>query len=198
MTAADEKATLQAYLQQAREALPWKLDGLDEYDVRRPMTPTGTNLLGIVKHLAMVEAGYFGSCFGRPVPDPAAYWESEADNEDMWATAEQSPSEILALYQRVWRHSNETIDALPLDAKGYVPWWPPARNEPTLHTLLIHMISETHRHLGHADIVRESIDGSVGHRADNSNLPELDGAQWRAHYGRLESLAQQFKSVESP
>jgi hypothetical protein len=51
----------------AREALVWKLDGLSEYDARRPMVPTGTNLLGLVKHVASVEAGYFGETFDRPI-----------------------------------------------------------------------------------------------------------------------------------
>ena len=58
-----KKAELSRYLQAAREALVWKLEGLSEYDVRRPMVPTGTNLLGLVKHLANVEAGYFGATF---------------------------------------------------------------------------------------------------------------------------------------
>ena len=58
------KADLHRYLQIGREALVWKLDGLSEYDIRRPMTPTGTNLLGIVKHVASVEAGYLGDVCG--------------------------------------------------------------------------------------------------------------------------------------
>jgi uncharacterized damage-inducible protein DinB len=60
MTGSDPKADLHRYLQDAREALLWKLAGLSEYDVRRPMVPTGTNLLGLVKHVASVELGYFG------------------------------------------------------------------------------------------------------------------------------------------
>ncbi len=63
MTDFEPKADLQRYLQTAREALLWKLEGLDEYDARRPLTPTGTNLLGLVKHAAGVEVGYFGDCF---------------------------------------------------------------------------------------------------------------------------------------
>ena len=68
MAEMDPKATLVRYLQQARDAMLWKLDGLGEYDIRRPLTPTGTNLLGLVKHLAGVESGYFGATFGRPFP----------------------------------------------------------------------------------------------------------------------------------
>jgi hypothetical protein len=63
------KADLLRYLQDGRDALLWKLDGLSEYDIRRPLTPTGTNLLGLVKHIASVELGYFGDTFGRPFFD---------------------------------------------------------------------------------------------------------------------------------
>ena len=62
----EPKETLVEYLQSARDAMVWKVEGLSEYDARRPMTPTGTNLLGLVKHLASVELGYFGDTFGRP------------------------------------------------------------------------------------------------------------------------------------
>ena len=87
----DAKADLQHYLQIAREALLWKLDGLSEYDVRRPMAPTGTNLLGLVKHVASVEAGYFGDTFGRPFDEPLPWIDEDAEpNADMWATADES------------------------------------------------------------------------------------------------------------
>ena len=79
MTASDPKADLHRYLQDAREALLWKLDGLTEYDVRRPMVPTGTNLLGLVKHVASVELGYFGDCFGRPYDEPLPWLEDAAE-----------------------------------------------------------------------------------------------------------------------
>ena len=67
--------------------------------------------------------------------------------------------------------------------------WPEDRNEVTLHRLLIHMIAETHRHAGHADIVREMIDGSAGLRADNDNLAEGDAAWWVDYRARLEEAA---------
>jgi hypothetical protein len=75
VTGSDPKADLHRYLRTAREAVMWKLDGLGEYDVRRPLTPTGTNLLGLVKHLATVEFGYFGDCFGRPGDEPMPWAE---------------------------------------------------------------------------------------------------------------------------
>lgn len=85
------KADLHRYLRVAREALLWKLDGLSEYDVRRPMVPTGTNLLGLVKHLAAVETGYFGATFDRPFPEHLPWFEEGAEaNADMWATADES------------------------------------------------------------------------------------------------------------
>ena len=128
--------------------------------------PTGTNLLGLVKHVASVEAGYFGETFGRPFAEPLPWLDEDAEpNADMWATAEESREDIVDLYRRVWAHSDATIDALALDAIGHVPWWPPERNEVTLHRILVHMIAETNRHAGHADIVRELIDGAAGLRA---------------------------------
>jgi uncharacterized damage-inducible protein DinB len=186
------KADLSRYLQIARDALLWKLEGLSEYDVRRPLVPTGTNLLGLVKHVASVEAGYLGETFGRPFGEPLPWLDADAEpNADMWATADESPDDIVGLYHRVWAHSDATIDVLPLDAVGHVPWWPPDRREVTLHRILIHMVAETHRHAGHADIVRELIDGTVGLRADNDNMPGLDGASWSSYRDRLETVARE-------
>jgi uncharacterized damage-inducible protein DinB len=190
MTGSDPKAELHHYLTRARDALLWKLDGLSEYDVRRPMVPTGTNLLGLVKHVASVAAGYFGECFGRPFPEPFPWLADDAEpNADMWATAQESRAEILGLYRRAWVHADATIDAVPLDATGEVPWWPPERREPTLHRVLIHMIAETERHAGQADIIRELLDGAAGIRAEQSGLPDFDAAWWAAYRDRLEQAA---------
>ncbi|HEX6871010.1 MAG TPA: DinB family protein [Micromonosporaceae bacterium] len=192
MTDSDPKANLTRYLQAARDALLWKLEGLSEYDIRRPLVPTGTNLLGLVKHMAGVDAVYFGGTFGRPFPEPLPWFAEDAEpNADMWATAEESREDIIGLYRRVWAHSDATINALDLDATGHVPWWPEDRNEVTLHRILIHMIAETHRHAGHADIVRELIDGSVGMRQGNSNLPAEDQSWWETYRARLERVATQ-------
>jgi uncharacterized damage-inducible protein DinB len=190
---ADPKRDLQAYLQEGRDALVWKLDGLSEYDVRRPLVPTGTNLLGLVKHVAIVEAGYFGTTFGRPFPEPLPWLEPDAEvNADMWATADESREAIVGLYRRIWAHSDATIDTLSLDAVGHVPWWPAERNEVTLHKILAHMIAETHRHAGQADIVRELIDGVVGVRYRGDNLPQWDGNRWKAYRDRLEVEARRM------
>jgi uncharacterized damage-inducible protein DinB len=198
MSPSEPKAELHRYLQAAREALLWKLDGLPEYDVRRPLTPTGTNLLGLVKHVASVELGYFGETFGRPSDEPLPWLAEDAEpNADMWATAEQSRADVIQLYRRVWAHSDATIAALDLDAVGHVPWWPTGRNEVTLHRILVHMIAETNRHAGHADIVRELIDGVVGLRAGNDNLPSVDEAWWTDYRERLE-LAAREASLGAP
>jgi len=192
VTGSDPKADLRRYLQLARDALLWKLDGLSEYDVRRPLVPTGTNLLGLVKHVASVDAGYFGETFGRPFDEPLPWLDDDAEaNADMWANADESRESIVGLYRRVWAHSDATIDALPLDAIGHVAWWPADRNEVTLHRILIHMIAETHRHAGHADIVRELVDGAAGLRRDGDNLPGLDQASWGSYRDRLESVARE-------
>jgi uncharacterized damage-inducible protein DinB len=192
MSGSDPKEDLKRYLQAAREALVWKLDGLSEYDIRRPLVPTGTNLLGLVKHLASTEAGYFGDTFGRPFDEPMPWLDDDAEpNADMWATAEESRSQILDLYRRVRAHADATIDAVGIDDLGHVPWWPEGRNEVTLHRILVHMVAETNRHAGQADIVRELIDGAAGLREDNDNLAPGDQAWWEDYRNRLEGVAQE-------
>ena len=190
----ENKATLHGYLRTGRDALLWKLDGLSEYDVRRPMVRTGTNLLGLVKHVGSVGAGYFGECFGRPFPEPLPWFDDDAEeNADLWATADESREYIMGLYERAWAHADATIAELPLDARSSVPWWPAGHNTPTLHTLLVHMATETHRHAGHADIVRELIDGQAGLRASSSNLPEHDQEWWSDYHARVEQSAQSYR-----
>jgi uncharacterized damage-inducible protein DinB len=193
MTDAGPKAHLHRYLQTARDALLWKLEGLGEYDVRRPMTPTGTNLLGLLKHLAYVEMGYFGPTFGRPVPEVDPWLRDDVEiNADMWATVDESREDVLALYRRAWAVTDATVEELPLEAAGRVHWWDPDRQAVTLHQILVHVIAETHRHAGHADIIRELIDGASGWRADNDNLPEgVDSAWWAAYRERLEQAARE-------
>jgi hypothetical protein len=182
------KNDLVHYLQQGRDVLLWKLDDLSEYDARRPMVGTGTNLLGIVKHVASVESGYFGEVFARPFPEMLSWTAEDAEpNADFWATAEESRESIIDLYRRVWSHSDETIAALDLDAPGLVPWWPAERQEVTLHRILVHTVAETQRHGGHADILRELIDGSIGHRPGVDNLD--DRVVWDTHRARLEQVA---------
>ena len=185
----DAKATAWQYLRAQREAVLWKVEGLPERDQRMPLTPTGTNLLGVVKHLAGVEAEYFGICLGRPWPDEMAFWADDAGpNDDMWATEDESPQQVLDLYRRVTAFADETIEPLPLDAAAHVPWW--RTPETDLHSLLVHMAVETARHAGHLDILREQLDGRRGLRDGLTNLPDVDEAWWDAYVDRLRGIAE--------
>jgi uncharacterized damage-inducible protein DinB len=193
---ADPKATLARYLQVAREALLWKLEGLSEYDARRPLTPTGTNVLGVIKHVASVELGYLGDCFDRPSGIPLPWFSEDAEvNADLWATHAESREQIVDLYHRAWSHDDATIDELPLDAVGTVPWWRADSRSVTLHQILVHVIAETNRHAGHVDVVRELIDGAAGLRVGSENLPpEADATWWNAYRGRVQAVADGFRT----
>ncbi|RII90074.1 DinB family protein [Clavibacter michiganensis] len=180
------------HLRLAREALVWKLDGLGEHDVRRPLVPTGSNLLGLVKHAAGVEAGYLGVVFGRPFPEALPWMEEDAPpNADMRATAEESREDVVGLSRRVGAHAEATLRALPLDAVGRVPWWPGEAGRVTVQRIAVHLIAELNRHAGHADVLRELVDGSAGLRVDNGNLPEGDAAFWRAEHAETARIARQ-------
>jgi hypothetical protein len=191
----DPKATLLHYLQEARDALLWKIDGVGERDLRLPRTPTGTNLLGIVRHVANVEIGYFGPTFGRewPAPEhPLVVGDEDYDADpqaDWWVPAEIPATEVVDLYRRVWAFSDATIADLPLDAVGAVPWWPEERREVSLQRIIVHVLSDTTRHAGHADILREGIDGAAGLRVAATNLPGVD---WAAYVDGLTRVAEQF------
>ncbi|NNF64021.1 MAG: DinB family protein [Acidimicrobiia bacterium] len=190
MDQAQAKATLRRYLDVARDSLLWKLEGLSEYDVRRPMTLTGSNLLGIVKHVASVENGYLGDVFGRPSGEALPWFTEDAEaNADMWVTPEETREDILGLYERTRVHSDATIEALSLDDLGEVPWWPEDHRQVTLHQILVHITTETHRHAGHADIIRELIDGAAGYRRDSSNLPDGDFEWWAGYRAKIEAAA---------
>jgi uncharacterized damage-inducible protein DinB len=191
---ADEKQALRRYLQEARDALLRKLEGLSDYDIRRPMTPTGTNLLGLVKHCAAGECVYFGRVHGRPFPGEGDLDWHEGDETElsghMYATAAESRERVTDFYRRAWAHSDAVIEELRLDSRAIVAWWPEGLTDPTLSTLLVHMIQETARHAGHADIIRESIDGAVGESEGSSDAPaEASAVGWKRHYDKLENIA---------
>jgi uncharacterized damage-inducible protein DinB len=184
----DAKRIIHGYLVRQREALLAKLDGLSERDVRWPMTPTGTNLLGLVKHVASIELGYFGEVFERPSDIPLPWFDNDAEiNADMWATAEESRDEIVTLYQRAAAHADATIEALALDSPGRVPWWPPEREQVTLQQIMVHVTAEIARHAGHADILRELIDGNAGD--NDGNVPDQTAQEWASYRLRLEEAA---------
>lgn len=190
----DAKTTAWSYLRAQREAVLWKVEGLPERDQRMPLTHSGTNLLGVVKHLAGVEAEYFGVCLGSAWPEPMAFWADDAEpNADMWASEDESPQQVLDLYRRVTTWADEQIEPLPLDAPAHVPWW--SSPDTDLHNLLVHMAVETARHAGHLDILREQLDGRLGWSRANPNLPPTaDDAWWATYVERLRGIAERSSS----
>ncbi|MEU0313866.1 DinB family protein [Nocardioides sp. NPDC006273] len=189
---ADPKSTLKSYIDARREALISKVEGLSEREARLPRTPTGTNLLGIIKHVTGVEAVYLGSTFDRPFPEPEALISDEVfevdPQADWYATEDETLEGIIGLYRRVIAHGNETIDALPPDAIGHVPHW--GGEEVTLHQMLVHLFADLAGHGGQADILREEIDGAVGWRKAGDNVPsEYD---WSAYVAKLTKIANKF------
>ena len=185
----DLKAELHRKLQASRAALLSRLDGLSEYDRRRPMTPTGTNLLGLVKHLAGLEYGYLGESFNFPAEESLSWVDDGSiwQGADMWARPDESSEYIIGLYQRACAHADRVIAALDLDAPGSVAHWPAGRRETTLGVLLIRMVAETAQHAGHADIARELIDGKGGPDQD-----DFDGPGWRDYLAQVRAAADAF------
>jgi hypothetical protein len=194
MDLTDSSTMLQHYLRRAAEGLLLKTDGLSERELRMPRTPTGTSLLGIVKHCANVTWGYLGLTFGREFPDAdllvpmAAY--AEDPQVDWYATGSETAAGLLDLYRSVVEFGAETIATLPLDATGRVPWWPADWAPATVEHLAVRVIDDTSRHAGQADILRELHDGAVGLHPDNDNLPS--GYDWPAYVARLTALAERY------
>jgi len=189
----DLKTVMHDQLRAQRAALLAKLDGLAEREARLPRTPTGTNLLGLVKHVACCEAGYFGEVFDRPIGVPMPWDEpgiDEGDNHDMFAVETEAMADVLTFAETCFRHADTTIEELPLDAPGAVPWWPVERRRVTLGQVLNHMALDSARHAGQADIMRELHDGVVGLRSPGSNLPDWDAERWQAHRDRLQRIAE--------
>ncbi|MFD7093319.1 DinB family protein [Streptomyces xanthophaeus] len=188
------KGNLHGRLRRDREALLWKLDGLSEYDARRPLTATGTNLLGLVKHVATVEARYFGEVFERPSPEPLPRWQ-DSDGSDLWATEDETRDQIIGFYRRTWGHSDATIDELPLDAPGRVPWWPEPHADTNLFAIMVHVLGESIRHAGQADVLREGVDGRAGLRAEHER--QIDEEARAAHCAKIERAARSAAHIEA-
>jgi hypothetical protein len=185
-------ADLHRYLQEARDGVLSSLEGLPEYDVRRPMTPTGTNLLGLVKHLAGIEFAYLGDSVGRPTPVTLPWVEDESiwDGADMWAKADESNDYLVSLYQAAWMHSDESIAQLGLEAPAEVAWWPEERRTTTLGSLLVRVVAETAHHAGHTDIIREMIDGHAGSDHDEAG----DADYWARYVAVVQQAADEHNS----
>lgn len=188
----DVKNDLHVYLREGRAALLWKLDGLGEYDVRRPLTPTGTNLLGLVKHLSTVQLLTLGWAFDR-LPDAAPPWfrQDAPPNTDMWALPAESRAYIVAAFEKASAHADATIAALDAGTRGHMPWLGDADGRPTLLRAMAHVLAELQRHLGQADIVRELVDGATGLYPHTSFLPDGDSAWWTAHHDRVTRAAKE-------
>jgi len=185
----DIKDDLHAKLVEVRSSLLAAVEGVGEYDLRRPMTPTSTSLLGLVKHLVGIEHVYLGTSFGRTPPDVLSWVEdgSVYDGADMWATAEESSDDIIALYRRACAHGDDTVAALDVNSPGRVPHWPEETAGTTLGYLLVRMIAETAQHAGHAEIVREMVDGRAG---SDTGTP---GTDWSAYVARIQEAADAFR-----
>jgi hypothetical protein len=179
------KGYLHDNLRWIRESLVGKLNGLSEYDVRRPLTRTGTNLLGLVRHLSLSEARYLGEIFDRPYSEPLPTFDDPgyANHDHLWVPEGVSRADVIDGYHRACRHADATIEALPIDAPGYVPWWP--RPDVKLFNVIVHVLTETNRHAGHADILREQLDGATG----DGPPSEPDGIDWDVHRARVEKAA---------
>ncbi|AJF63357.1 DinB family protein [Streptomyces vietnamensis] len=188
------KDNLHGRLRRDREALLWKLDGLSEYDARRPLTATGTNLLGLVKHVATVEARYFGEVFDRPSPEPLPRWQDH-DGSDQWAAEDETRDQIIGFYRRTWEHSDATINALSLDAPGHVPWWPEPHSHTNLFAVMVHVLGETNRHAGHADILREGLDGRTGMRPEHEK--QIDEEARAAYRAKIEQAARSAAPIKA-
>jgi uncharacterized damage-inducible protein DinB len=151
-----ELETLARYLDAYRQVILWKLEGVDEEAARRPRVPSGTSLLGLVKHLAYVERYWFQHVIaGRDVPIP---WLEEDDDEQWRLPPEQTVDDVIAFYEaevaesrRI--HAQLTDPDLTVEEDG---------EQVSVRRILIHMVEEVARHAGHADIIRELIDGSTG------------------------------------
>lgn len=161
-TGGTEKEALHAFLDKQRDVYVWKLEGLSDEDLRRPMVPSGTNLLGMLKHLAAVEYVWFLVHFGRDT-EPLPFDDNDEDAH-LKVTDDETTQEIFDFYARARAAADDVINELELDAVGS-EW---GRKPSSLRWVLLHMIEETARHCGHADIVRELIDSTVGYLPGDS------------------------------
>ena len=179
-------------LRWVRQSMLGQIDNLSEYEIRRPMTTTGTNLLGLIKHLTMTETVYFGEIFDRAAPWPHPRYDEPGyrNRDSLWVSESESRADVVDGYLRAWAHADATIDALPIDTVGFVPWWP----QPTvkLFNVMIHVLTETNRHAGHADILREQLN-------ERNGLPRMaDAADWDSHRALIERAAHRAAAESDP
>ncbi len=151
-----EKESLKVSLDRHRDAVLWKLEGLGDEQLRQPLVPSGTSLLGLAKHLAAVEYGWFCDTFGRPT-EPLPFDDDDPD-ADLRVRPEETTEDVLAFYGRARVAADRVIDELDVEDTG-TAWF---GETVTMRWVLIHMVEETARHAGHVDILRELIDGTAG------------------------------------
>ncbi len=155
------------------------------------MTPTGTNLLGVIKHLIGIEAGYLGTALGHPFDEPLPWIDDESAgaNRDMWATAGESRDYIVDLYRQACAHSDAVLSDVGLAAPARVPWWPERARRTTAAAVLARVLKDTAMHAGQLQILRELIDG----RAGADRLHAGDAGWWADYTGHLEEIAREFR-----
>jgi uncharacterized damage-inducible protein DinB len=152
----DERTMLVAFLDYLRDRMIAKLDGLDDEQVRRPMVPSGTSLLGLVKHLAVVELGWFVWSF------QGEDFDVGPRGDDLAPAPEDTIEEVVKMYRSAIERAQAITSSAPdLDRKA-VRSRRSGHDTQSLRWILVHMIEETARHAGHADILREQIDGTIG------------------------------------
>jgi uncharacterized damage-inducible protein DinB len=156
---ADERTTLEAFLDYYREAVKAKLRGLSEEDARRRLVPSATTLAGLIKHLCRVEVSWFQHRLAQIPSDdlPQLRWIEEPDG-DFRVMPDETVETLIAQYDQQCALSRQTAARFELDE--VVPH--PALGRVSLRWIYVHMIEETARHAGHADILREQIDGTTG------------------------------------
>jgi hypothetical protein len=159
LPAVPERETLEGFLEYFRVVIERKLVGVSLEDASRPMVPSGTNLLGIVKHLGYVERGWFQMGFaGEPaLPVP---WTDEDPDADFRIEPGETIESVVGWYRRQWERSVEISSAA--ESLDQIERRTGPRGGHSLRWILIHMIEETARHAGHMDILREQIDGALG------------------------------------
>ena len=158
--AADERTMLVAYLDYYRETMIMKLDGLTEEQARTTPTPNANSLLGLVSHLANVERWWFHECFAGQ-PEAEQSWGDPDDPDwDFKPPTDRTIAELVDWYRFECARANDITSAAGLDEIAKHPRG--AQRGVTMRWILVHMIEETARHAGHADITRELIDGAVG------------------------------------
>lgn len=157
LVAGNEKEVLGGFLDHYRKTLLEICEGLTEEELRRPMVPSGTSLLGLVKHLVYVERGWFQESVAN---EPFEY-PFDIDDRDVDFRIEEceTSQEIFDLYRRACERSRRALEEASLDDLVQNP---ERSRDYNVRWVVVHMIEETARHVGHADILREQTDGRTG------------------------------------